>query len=115
MCHVIYLGMRGYRKKMSLLKISRFPDFIRRFPDFLQRFPDFFKVRKYERCGSLNPRLLGVRKVINVLSLYRKVISHPYCCAELSRSESVMYLCKIKLSDFFLHLGFSRKNSYIVC
>ena len=47
---------------MNLLKISRFPDFIQFFPDFSQRFPDFsltkfFKVRKCERCGSLNPRL----------------------------------------------------------
>ena len=33
------------------------------FPRFSQRFPDFsltkfFKVRKCERCGSLNPRLI---------------------------------------------------------
>ena len=53
---------RGYRKKMNLLKISRLPDFIQCFTDFSQRFPDFsltklFKVRKCERCGSLNPRL----------------------------------------------------------
>ena len=49
-------------KKMNLLKISRFPDFILCLPDFSQRFPDFsptkfFKVRKCERCGILNPRL----------------------------------------------------------
>ena len=36
--------------------------------NFLQRFPDFsltkfFKVRKYERCGSLNPRLKSIDKV----------------------------------------------------
>ena len=48
---------------MNLLKISRFPDFIQYFPDLSQRFTDFslakfFKVRKCERCGSLNPRLL---------------------------------------------------------
>ena len=53
---------RGYRKKMNLLKIFRFPNFIQYFPDFSQRFPDFlltkfFKVRKCEYCGSLNPRL----------------------------------------------------------
>ena len=53
---------RGYKKKMNLLKISRFPDFIQHLPDFSQRFPDFsltkfFKVCKCERCGSLNPRL----------------------------------------------------------
>ena len=47
---------------MNLLKISHFPDFIQYFPDCSQRFPDFsltkfFKVRKCERCGSLNPRL----------------------------------------------------------
>ena len=47
---------------MNLFKISWFPDFIQYFPDFSQRFPDFsltkfFKVRKCERCGSLNPRL----------------------------------------------------------
>ena len=40
---------------MSLLKISRFPDFSQRFPDF--SLTKFFKVRKCERCGSLNPRL----------------------------------------------------------
>ena len=39
-----------------------FPRFSQRFPDFSQRFPDFsltkfFKVRKCERCGSLNPYL----------------------------------------------------------
>ena len=43
-------------KKMNL------PDFIQCLPDFSPRFLDFslksfFKVRKCERCGSLNPRL----------------------------------------------------------
>ena len=47
---------------MNLLKISWFPDFIQYLPIFPQRFPDFsltkfFKVRKCERCDSLNPRL----------------------------------------------------------
>ena len=47
---------------MNLLKISHFPDFIQYFLDCSQRFPDFsltkfFKLRKCERCGSLNPRL----------------------------------------------------------
>ena len=60
---------RGYRKKMNLLKISRFPDFIQCLPDFSQRFLDFslksfFKVRKCERCGSLNPRLTLVAEFI---------------------------------------------------
>ena len=41
---------------------SKFPGFIQYLPDFLQHFPDFsqtkfFKVRKCERCGSLNPSL----------------------------------------------------------
>ena len=54
-------------KKMNILKISRFSDFIQCFPDFSQRFPDFslikfFEVRKCERCGSLNPRLLYFRE-----------------------------------------------------
>ena len=54
---------------MNLLKIFRFPDFIQYFPDFLQRFPDFsqtkfFKVRKCERRGSLNPRLICVQKIL---------------------------------------------------
>ena len=40
---------------MNLLKMSRFPDFSKRFPDFSQT--EFLKVRKCERCGSLNPRL----------------------------------------------------------
>ena len=49
-------------KKMNLLKISRFPDFIQYLLDFSHRFPDFsltkfFKVRNCERCDSLNPRL----------------------------------------------------------
>ena len=54
---------RGYRKKMNLLTISRFPDFIQCFPDFSQRFPEsallvnLSRFRKCERCGSLNPRL----------------------------------------------------------
>ena len=34
---------------------SRFPDFIQYFPDF--SLTKFFKVRKCERCGSLNPHL----------------------------------------------------------
>ena len=55
---------------MNLLKISQFPGFIQCFPDISQRFPDlfttfprkftlskFFKVRKWERCGSVNPHL----------------------------------------------------------
>ena len=46
---------RGYRKKMNLLKISRFPDFIQYFLDF--SLTKFVKVRKCERFGSLNPRL----------------------------------------------------------
>ena len=61
------LSRRGYMT--NLPKISRFPDFIQYFSvfsqrclDFSQRFPDFsltkfFKVRKCERCGSLNPRM----------------------------------------------------------
>ena len=44
---------RGYRKKMNLLEISRFPDFIQCFPDF--SLTKFFKVS--ERCGTLNPCL----------------------------------------------------------
>ena len=48
-------SMRGYRKKINLLKISHFPDFSQRFPDF--SLTKFFKVRKCGRCGSLNPRL----------------------------------------------------------
>ena len=40
---------------MNLFKISRFPDFIQYFPDF--SLTKIFKVRKSERCGSLNPRL----------------------------------------------------------
>ena len=61
---------------MNLLKISRFPYFIQYFPDFSQRFPDFpltkfFKVRKCERCGSLNPRL----KVMKYLESDRKVFN----------------------------------------
>ena len=48
------------QEKMNLLKISRFPDFIQYFPDSPQHIPDFsptkfFKVRKCDRCGSLNP------------------------------------------------------------
>ena len=55
---------RRYRKKMNLLKFSRFPDFVQYLPDFSQCFPDFsltkfFKVRKCERCDSLNPRLFS--------------------------------------------------------
>ena len=38
-------------KKMNLLKISRFPDFVQYSPDF--SLTKFFKVRKCERCGSL--------------------------------------------------------------
>ena len=34
---------------------SRLPDFIQYFPDF--SLTKFFKVRKCERCGSLNPHL----------------------------------------------------------
>ena len=50
---------------MNLFKISRFPHFIQCLSDFSQRFPDFslskfFKVRKCERCGSLNLRLLDL-------------------------------------------------------
>ena len=60
----IMVSRRRYRKKMNLFKIFRFPDFIQCLPDFSQRFPDFslttfFKVRKSERCGSLNPRLVS--------------------------------------------------------
>ena len=33
-------GRRGYRKKMNLLKISQFPDFIQCLLDFSQYFPD---------------------------------------------------------------------------
>ena len=67
------IARRGYRKKMNLLKISQFPDFIQCFPDFSQRFSDFsqrfpdfsitkyFKARKCERCGSLNPRLTAIQ------------------------------------------------------
>ena len=40
---------------MNLLKISRFPDFIQCLPDFSLR--KLFKVRRCERCGSLNPCL----------------------------------------------------------
>ena len=54
------LSRRGYMT--NLPKISRFPDFIQYFSVFSQRCLDFsltkfFKVRKCERCGSLNPRL----------------------------------------------------------
>ena len=52
------------QKKNEPLQNFRFPDFIQCLPDFSQRFPDFslttfFKVRKSERCGSLNPRLVS--------------------------------------------------------
>ena len=49
-------------KKMNILKIPRFLDFIQCFPDF--SLTKFFKVRKYERCGSLNPHLDIVDKNI---------------------------------------------------
>ena len=44
-----------------------FPWFSQCFPDFSQRFPDFsltklFKVRKCERCDSLNPRCWYITK-----------------------------------------------------
>ena len=56
------VARRGYRKKMDLLKISRFPDFTQCLPDSSQRFLDLsltklFKVCKCVCCGSLNPRL----------------------------------------------------------
>ena len=55
----IFRFRRRYKKRWTS---SKFPDFIQCFPDFSQRFPDFsltkfFKVRKCERCGSLNLRL----------------------------------------------------------
>ena len=78
---------RGYRKKMNLLKISRFPDFIQYFPDFSQCFPNFlltkfFKVLKCKRCGSLNPRLsskLGFSIVI-LLNLKKLVLNGMIIC-----------------------------------
>ena len=62
---------RGYRKKNEPpynFPVSRFYPI---FPDFLQPSPDFsptkiFKVRKCERCGSLNPRL----PLVTSLGLY---------------------------------------------
>ena len=50
-------------KKMKLLKIFRFTDFIQYFPDFL--LTKFFKVRKCERCGSLNPCLSFITQLSN--------------------------------------------------
>ena len=48
---------------MKLLKIFRFTDFIQYFPDFL--LTKFFKVRKCERCGSLNPCLSFITQLSN--------------------------------------------------
>ena len=70
---------------MNLLKIFRFPDFIQYFPDFLQRFPDFsqtkfFKVRKCERCGSLNPsleiRVSNFKKPLKLTTVYNRWSSY---------------------------------------
>ena len=54
-----YCTRRGYRQKNKPpqnFSVSRFYQiYIQSFPDF--SLTKFFKVRKCERCGSLNPRL----------------------------------------------------------
>ena len=42
-CDKFKSSRRGYRKKMNLLKIFWFPDFIQHLPDFSQCFPDSSK------------------------------------------------------------------------
>ena len=59
-------------KKINLLKIFRFPDFIQCLPDF--SLTKFFKVRKCERCGNLNQRLIFPNNIeINSVSTRTQV------------------------------------------
>ena len=61
------LDRRGYRKKINLLKISRFPDFIQYLPDFSQYFPDFYNVspifqeQKFLRFASADVAIVWIR------------------------------------------------------
>ena len=95
---------------MNHLKISQFPDFIQYFPDFLQRFPDFsltkfFKVRKCERCGSLNPRL----QVMKNVELFCKIDKQFNCRTSL---DSLAIFEKNRLLTFPIPSSRSRNEGY---
>ena len=48
-------------KKMNLLKIFRFPDFIQRFPDFSQRLPEGVLLVNFSRFASANVKVVWIR------------------------------------------------------
>ena len=62
---------RGYKKKMNILKISRFPDFIQCFPDFSQPFSRFFTNKIFQ--GSQ----VRIRGCILFLIYYAFYVKYP--------------------------------------